>query len=274
MAASLVLAATVSAQEPEALRPSMQLGVEMPSQYFFRGIVQENSGFIVQPWIELSVPLTTEVGPFGQLDLNVGQWNSLHTGPTGTSGGEAWYRSDFHLGLATSLGSRLSLGSQYTVYSSPNNSFATVQELSFSASYDDSEYWGGKFPALKPSATLAFEFKGQADGGSDEGVYLQLGVKPSFGMSKENNNFSLAVPVTVGLSLTEYYEDAGGSDNTFGFFDLGAEFSTKLDSIPERFGAWEVSAGVHLLWLGSGTEQYNNGDDFEIIASVGMTTSF
>ena len=50
--------------------------------------------------------------------------------------------------------------------------FNTVQELSFKVS---KSHW------LAPYATIAFELDGQADGGENEGVYLELGVDPDAG---------------------------------------------------------------------------------------------
>ena len=45
--------------------------------------------------------------------------------------------------------------------------FGTVQELVFKVS---------KAHMLAPYGTIAFELDGQADGGSNEGIYLELGV--------------------------------------------------------------------------------------------------
>ena len=54
--------------------------------------------------------------------------------------------------------------------------------------YDDS---ANKVP-LSPKAVLAFELDGQADGGSNKGTYLELGIRPTFKVAKM---LSIGVPI-------------------------------------------------------------------------------
>ena len=89
--------------------------------------------------------------------------------------------------------------------------------------YDDS---GSKFP-LSPKAIVAFELSGQADGGTREGTYLELGIRPSIKLIGDKYPLSLAVPVKTGLSLKDYYEGVSG-DSTFGYFDTGAVASVAV----------------------------------------------
>ena len=60
------------------------IGVEMTNQYFYRGIVQENQGAIAQPSIDFVFPLWE--GENTAWSFNIGTWNSLHAGPTGSDG--------------------------------------------------------------------------------------------------------------------------------------------------------------------------------------------
>ena len=257
---------------------SLSFGLDLPSQYFFRGIIQENEGFIVQPWIELGANLLPDDGdsPLGGLDLTVGLWNSLHSGPSGTEGGtKMWYESDFYLGVSTTVDDVFGFGATYVVYDSPNGSFATVQEFALSSSYDDSELWGDAFGGLQPSVMLAFELDNTALG-TKEGVYAELAIAPSFELSSEWG-IEATVPVTLGLGIDEYYQGAtAGDDDTFGFFDIGVDVSMPMPQewMPTRFGAWSLSVGAHALFLGSNTEAANNNGDFELIGTVGLGTSF
>ena len=121
--------------------------------------------------------------------VNVGSWNSLHTGDTGTDGptGKLWYESDFYTTASFGFGGGTSVGATYTAYTSPNNAFTTVKEIAFKVSVDDSAHLGRA--ALKPYALVAFEFdtdpgSGQADGGAKAGRYLELGVTPGYTGSK------------------------------------------------------------------------------------------
>ena len=60
-------------------------GVDVTSQYFDRGIITENSGLILQPWISIDTPITPPAEGVG-LDFHIGLYNSFHTGDTGTAG--------------------------------------------------------------------------------------------------------------------------------------------------------------------------------------------
>jgi hypothetical protein len=67
-------------------RWSFNLGADVPSAYFFRGYLQQDEGFIVQPFLNLGYTIyqddTWRVRPY------VGWWNSIHDSPNGgTRGG-------------------------------------------------------------------------------------------------------------------------------------------------------------------------------------------
>ena len=258
---------------------SMTSGVDLTTQYFFRGIVQETKGAILQPWVELTTPITPPTGDVG-IDLTIGLWNSLHTGDTGTGGGttdpRAWYESDFYLGLGAQAG-KVAAAVTYTIYSSPNNSFESVQEFAISFTYDDSADWGTGFAGLNPSATLALETKRQADGGTGAGgTYLELAVEPALALFDDGeNSIAVTVPAKLGLSLDDYYEDSTGDDDFYGYFQVGLHAAVPLESfLPPHFGNWQMSFGIDLLFLGDNTERYNGGDEFETISTLSLSTEF
>ena len=85
----------------------------------------------------------------------------------------------------------------------------------------------------------------------------------------------VAVPVTLGCSLSDYYEDqTGGDDNFFGFFDVGVVASSALPFLPARMGPWVGELGLHWLLLGDNNEERNVGDTSEILLSFGLSTTF
>ena len=247
-------------------------GMDIGHAYFFRGIRQEDEGFIAQPWGDATFKLreTDETST----SLAVGFWNSLHSGPTESDGPSenvtAWYRADFYTGLSLGLGGGYEAGVAYRQFMSPNDSFGTVKEITLSLGFDDSERWMGNF-ALAPHALLAIELDGQADRGTGEGVYLELGVEP--GLTLQNAPVSVVFPVTLGLSLANYYEDALGNDSTYGFFDMGAVASYPL-AISESYGSWKISGGLHLLFLGRSLEAFNDGNQVRGIASFGLSIEY
>jgi hypothetical protein len=264
---------------PNTGRVSLNLGIDYTTDYYFRGILQSDDGWILQPYMDVTVKLLENQGPLTALGLTVGLWNSLHGGPSGIEGGGAsqdpkmWYEADFYTKVGATLFEDLSAAIIYTAYMSPNDRFQTVQELAFSFGYNDAKLLGPF--ALNPSALLAFELKGQADAGRHRGVYLQLGIAPGVTVfDKTQYPVSLSVPLAVGLSLSEYYEFGTGEDDTFGFFTGGLAASVPLKFIPAAFGNWQAKASVMVLQLGDNLKGFNNGDSTEFIGTFGLAMSY
>jgi hypothetical protein len=233
LAARQPSAGSAAAQEPGDPNPgrlTLTGSLDAVSTYMFRGIRQHSTGMALWPVADLGLALYSGDGGVKSVGLNVGAWNSLHTGDTGVDGptGKLWYESDFYATLGVGLGGGTSLGTTYTAYTSPNNAFTTVKELAFRLGIDDTAYLGRA--ALKPYGLVAFEFDtspgvGQADGGSQAGRYLELGVAPGYAGARA----SLSVPVKLGISLADYYELNTGTpaapvfvDNRFGYVGAAA----------------------------------------------------
>jgi hypothetical protein len=179
-----------------------------------------------------------------------------------------WYESDFFTSLALGV-DNWEIGVTYTSYLSPNDSFGTVKELALGASMDDSGLFG-RF-AVAPHAVLAIEMDGQADGGTGEGVYLELGVEP--GLPANDLPLSVSFPVNLGLSLSDYYEHPVPGDVTFGYFSIGVSVAAPLN-VPESLGALELGGGISLFSLGDSLELINNGDQFQPVASFGLSLTY
>ena len=209
----------------------------------------------------------------------LGFWNSLHSGPSGSGGPSlnttVWYEVDFYAGLSLGLVGQWRADVVYTQYMSPNDTFSTVKELALSLGFDDSERMGAL--ALAPYVVLAIEASGNA-AGIGSGAYVELGVEP--GLPLEDSPVSLTFPVTLGLSLSDYYQNVDptvgmvGDNDGFGYFDLGILGSVPLLRVSESYGSWEVSGGVHLLFLGDSLEALNAGDQFQAIASFGLSIGY
>jgi hypothetical protein len=250
-------------------------GLDFPTLYFFRGIRQETDQKLTMwPYGDLGIALYSGDGGLKSASVNVGVWNSLHTGSSGTDGvsGKLHYEEDFYATLGLGFGGGITLGTTYMALTSPNNMFATVKELQFKVS---KAHW------LNPYGFLAFELSddGQADGGhtfgGSKGTYLELGVGPSWPLG--DGIATLAVPVKIGLSLSDYYEridEAGNVANDgFGFFDIGGLVTFPLKGIPSSFGSWNFHAGLDLLMFGDTTKAANLGDgsEFVFLAGIGLT---
>lgn len=285
LAGALLIGSPAAAHEAEETSDpntgaiSLGAGTNVSTHYFFRGILQEDQGFITQPWAELGFNLYEGTDGIDSVDLSVGIWNSFHdeeTGEATSDGADSWYEADLYAGVGVSFLEDFSAGLTYTAYTSPNDAFTTIEEISLSFGYDDSGLWedaGVEDFALNPSLTAAFEIDETAYG-PDEGIYLDFGIAPSFTIVESGDYpITLTVPVTVGLGLSDYYETTTDDDH-FGYVDLGLDFSMPLAFMPAEFGAWEAGVGAHFLFLGDNLETTNNGDDFEVIGTFSLSMSY
>lgn len=266
-----VFAAPSLAQDNSG-KVSFSTGADFSHAYFFRGIAQERAGLVTQPYVDLTFNLFEGDQGLNSVSFNIGQWNSLHTGPTGSDGPAAnvgaWYESDFYTGVGIGV-DNWEFGLTYTSYLSPNDAFGTIKELSLALSMDDSALLGGF--TLSPHVLMAIELDGQADGGAGEGVYFEFGVEPGFAFDAAE--MSLAFPVTVGLSMSDYYESSPGNDEAFGYVSFGVVGSRPVP-ISEAYGSWEVSGGLHLLSLGDGLAALNQGDELQAVGIFGVSITY
>ena len=272
---------------------SFSAGFDVASAYYFRGIPQEDRGIITQPWAEFGINLFSNEKDNAQLssvDLTFGTWNSLHS----TNGDDPWYESDFYASLSASVAC-LELSATYTYLYAPNLPVSPgifAEEIGFGISLDDSKLWKDAqldFGGLQPSASLVFEIDGGSDGAGeagDAGIYFELGIEPGMEFATEDTNaigdIGVSVPVTLGLSLADYYEVSTADDgDTFGFLDIAPSVTIPLDFVAKRYGSWTLGGSLHFLILGNSTRRIGGeeafgvntggGDTFEIYTSWGLT---
>jgi hypothetical protein len=82
----------------------------------------------------------------------------------------------------------------------------------------------------------------------------------------------VAFPLTLGLSLDDYYELAG-VDHTFGYLSIGAIATLPLFR-STNYGAWDVHGGFEFQSLGDTAEAFNRGDQSKIIGTIGVGFSY
>jgi hypothetical protein len=256
--------AQTPAEDPNLGGLTLTAGVHVPSVYLFRGIRQEaDPALTVWPFFDVGAALFEGDGGLKSVGVNVGVWNSLHTG---SSGGDAaiddiHYEEDFYASVSFGF-TGVTFTPTFTAYTSPNRFFSTVKEFSFKFAGSG---WGA------PYGLLAFEVDNQADGGSNEGTYLELGIGPSW---PGGGDATIAIPVKLGLSLNDYYEHPlGTGDSKFGFFDIGALYTVPFAG-SKRFGSWSFHVGVDLFALGDTLEFLNNGDKSQVVGQAGLTLSY
>ena len=82
---------------------------------------------------DVGISLFSGDGGLKSAGINIGVWNSLHTGTSGsgTADNRSHYEEDFYVSLALGFGGGITVTPTFTAYTSPNGLFGTVQELSF-----------------------------------------------------------------------------------------------------------------------------------------------
>jgi uncharacterized protein (TIGR02001 family) len=245
--------------------------LDVTNAYMFRGIRQEDEDLIVWPYFDLGIALHSGDGILKSLGVNIGTWNSLHRGLSGSSGftRELWYESDFYAAFSAGFGGGFTVGTTYTAYTSPNSMFSTIKEISVKVAADAK--------GVKPYALIAAELDatpgfGQADAGANAGKYLELGAMPGYTLAQ----VGLSVPIKIGFSVGDYYElptSVSGQpvyvDNKFGYFSVGGVATVPLGGTT-RFGTWNVHGGVEFQKLGDTTTAFNLGEDTKVIVAGGI----
>jgi len=81
LAAATLMAAPAAAQDaPNTGAISVSTGIDFATSYYFRGIVQETGGLIMQPFLDARIS-------FGAASITAGTWTRLHSlGGTGFAG--------------------------------------------------------------------------------------------------------------------------------------------------------------------------------------------
>jgi hypothetical protein len=275
------------------------IGVNVVSQYISRGVVFENQGGIIQPYADLYFKLYEGEGFLNKVTLNLGIWNSFHSRKTDSgladdvgvhrrngSTTDSWYEMDFMAGISFTFAKNFTFTPSYYTFLSPNDGFDTFHGLNLKLAYDTTDLIGFN---LGLYAQVLFELEGVAAGtGSDEGIYYEVGISPSFPVGP----VTLAFPITAGFGSSDFYGSAhtrpltnaellgedlareldlkedGFSgvdevtieDESFGFISAGVTVSYNLPFIPECYGTWTLTAGYTFYYLGDGTSDFNTAE--------------
>ncbi len=272
---------------PNLGKVSFNLGFDVTTQYFYRGIFQEDGGLIIQPYADATFALYSGDGFIKSVDWYLGIWNSVHSKETGSD--EAWYEADIFTGFSIGLPANFSLDVSYILLDTPSRAAGAkefAEEIDLSIAYDDSCWWEGVnipgFSGLQPYFLVAFEVAGASDTfNNSSDTYFEFGIAPEFTLiQSERYPVTLAIPLTIGLGDNYYEVDRTGNgisddDDAFGYVDVGFDFSMPLSFMPAAYGSWTLTTGVHCLFLGDTTEFINDNDDnFEVIGTIGLSMSY
>jgi hypothetical protein len=250
---------------PGAITFTGNMDVLPGTPYIFRGLVQEaKPKLTLWPAADLGIALYSGKGALKSASVNLGVWNSLHTGSSGLDNPskKEHYEEDFYAALGLGF-SKAAFTTTYTAYTSPNGLFGTVHEIAFKTAITHK---------ISPYVILAQELGAVgADGGSNKGTYVELGVGPSWPVG--GGKATVAIPVKLGLSAHNYYE-LNGVDNKFGFLDVGALVTVPLPGIPASYGAWNVHVGGDAFTFGDTTKAINGGKSSKGVFLFGFGVTY
>lgn len=269
------IATPALAQEEEGIfipGASAEVTLDYVSQYFFRGYEQLDSdqGVVLQPGASFTIDVIDDV------TATVGTWGSIHTDTPGAGANpSSWYEQDVYGSIDATIGD-FSAGVGLTYYTYPSSATnGDITELNLSVGYDDSELFGDY--AFAPYVAVAVELQNNV--GADENSYLEFGGEfalPTEGTAIEA--WSWSVPFAVGMSLNNYYADASGADEFFGFASVGLVGSIPMSELigsDEYVGAWDLTVGVTVLFLNSDVALTDNADDtsdnLQVYGTVGIS---
>ena len=122
-------------------------------------------------------------------------------------------------------------------------------------------------------------FENKAGNGSDEGIYYEVGIAPSFTVGP----VGVAVPITAGFGSNDFYGDINGNNEAFGYVSAGVNLSYTLPFIPECYGSWAINGAATYYYLGDALDDYNtaarggsvrDGNHHEWVFSGGLVVTF
>lgn len=274
LAATSILAANAQAGVAAPSKPvkevvtesciSGNVGFDVVSTYFFHGINQEDSGFIIQPYANFSFKVYEGSGFLNSLSLDIGIWNSFHDNRGRASSTSNWFEFDFLAGITATLAEKWTLGLKYIKYESPGDYFDNADSIALTLGYDDSDLLGAF--ALNPYVYVEFEIDGKSGNGPDEGIYYEVGIAPGHTWGP----VTVSLPIKAGFGSSDYY----AGDEGYGFFSAGLSATYKLGFIPECLGDWSISASASYLHLGDGVKAANDGEENAWLATGGLKVAF
>lgn len=268
----LGLSAPAFAQDEPADRFSGTFQLDWTNAYFFRGILNEREGIILQPWGELYYSLySSEDGFLRDVSVGGGIWTTWHSERTLADEDPQWfYEADYYPIVSLGFAGGVSLTGVYYFYTSPNGAFTTVQELNLKLAWDDSEAFGAW--SMQPWINVAYETENSSLGPA-RGTGIQLGVAPTL-YATESESFTLTAPVEVGLSAEDYYEDSGGENHFFGYTSVGLSASIPLTFMPEGAGDWSLGLTAKYFFFEHLLEEVNRGRSTYPVGTMSLGVAF
>jgi hypothetical protein len=246
---------------------SGDLGVNFVSEYISRGLVYENQGMIMQPYVDIYFKLYQGDGFINKVQLQLGAWSSIQShvypnkGVGHISGVKNWFEFDYTVALAVTMAKNLTATLSYIEADYPALPSWMTQpnrNIQLGLAYDDTDLLGAF--ALHPHVSVLRELNTNESGAAGiekDGWYYEVGIAPSYTALKGSAYpITLTAPITAGFGDANFY-----AGNTFGFFSSGLNVSVPLAFIPTCFGTWTANAGYTYYYLGNTAAEFSNYDN-------------
>jgi hypothetical protein len=246
---------------------SGDFGVTWTNAYLSRGVVQEDNGLILQPYLDIYIKLYEGTGFINSVTFNGGLWSSLHSEHTAaTTGGllRAWYEFDWLPGVSITFAKNWTFTPSWYDFDFISSG-GRAGNLNLSLAYNDTDLLG-KW-ALHPHFTTLKGFVGNPSGlpGADGSWYFEAGIAPGFSLG----SVAITLPVTGGFADSKFY-----AGDHFGYVSGGITAAVPLTFIPKGYGTWTVTVGGLYYYLGDKVAAVNRGDHNKGVASVGIGCAF
>lgn len=250
---------------------SGDLGVNFVSAYFAFGILQENQGVIVEPYVDISQTLFRGDGAINKLTLGLQLWSSMHSAETGADKNSSvpwWYEFDYYVPIGITIANEWTVTASYLDYEFPGGAFNAQRGVQANVSFDDSKILGGF--ALHPRALILYNFQGILGIGQSNAWYGEVGVTPTTTVGPKHCAITLTFPLLAGFGDAHFYPGA-----SYGYFSATANGSVPLRALSRLLASWSINAGFTYYNLGQATADLNaNRDRNAYVLQIGLGRSF
>jgi hypothetical protein len=253
-------------------------GLDFTNAYVHRGYVQQQGSLVIQPFTTVAADWESPCGlSFTPYFL---AFNSIRTDgcqmaagsmPTRMGTCMGAYQSEYMFGAVTAY-KGLTLDVSYNLYGNSCGVFIPTEEMGGKLSYDFGSVWNEPgatiWLGLKPYAALYFE---TVNVNSSPGTYMEVGVEPAVRFPFFGRKAAISLPYALGMSPSNYYLDAQGNNQFFGYWSFGAAFTVTL---PIHCGHWFATASVRYYSLEADSLRITAGKTDEVVGKIGVGFAF
>lgn len=242
---------------------SGNMGLNLSSAYYNRGVLQNRHGLNFQPYANLNVKAFEGDGPISRVDFHLGTWLNLTDANSRMRNGKVWSEIDLSPGVSVKLGN-ITVTETFQIAIFPDNNYVNnFRGLETRLAYDDRDLLGAF--ALHPTFTHLASLGGGAGYGMGAGgQYWHFGVNPGVSVGPAK----ISVPVGVGFGSGEFYRT---SNNGYGFSSIGLATEVKLPFETEA-GRWTMNASVTYYDFSRGNT--GNPSVRDVVGRVGLGVAF